>query len=151
MSAFQYVPHRHAAEREKSGPVTTEETARSMSGGGRLGRLNAALGLRITTIVGTMSCAYLFTVLALVSAPSAFASANALVIVAWIAQTFLQLVLLPIIIVGQNVQAESSDRRSKATFDDATMILAEVRQLQAHLLAQDQELARLRAQLSPGG
>jgi hypothetical protein len=140
---FSYSPHRHAIERVKAGPPTVAATALRMHGQGAIGRLNAAVGLRITVVVGTMWCAYLFTALALVSAPAAFSSGNALVIIAWIAQTFLQLVLLPIIIVGQNVQAASSDRRAAATFDDATMILTEVRQLQAHLIAQDAVIERL--------
>lgn len=150
-TTFSYVPHRHAAERVKSGPPTVAASARTMHGTGAIARLNAAVGLRITLVVGTMWCAYLFTVLALVSAPAALTSGNALVIVAWIAQTFLQLVLLPIIIVGQNVQAASSDKRAAATYDDATMILAEVRQIQAHLVSQDAELERLRAELGNRG
>src|SRR5437016_2910334 len=62
---------------------------------------NGKLGLLITTVVGTMWAAYLFTIIALVSLPSALRSHDS-IILAWIAQTFLQLVLLPIIIVGQN-------------------------------------------------
>jgi mannose-6-phosphate isomerase-like protein (cupin superfamily) len=152
MSGFEYVPHRRAVERESSGPVTTRAAARAMRGPGLVGRVNAAVGLRITLVVGTMWCAYLFAAIALVSAPAAFSSGNALVIVAWIAQTFLQLVLLPIIIVGQNVQAEAADGRSRATYDDATMILTEVRQMQAHLLTQDAELRALRQpQSRPAG
>jgi len=147
MGSFQYVPHRRAAERASAGPVTTHGTMRSMGGDGRLARLNAAIGLRITVVVGTMWCAYLFSLLALVSAPAALTSGNALVVIAWIAQTFLQLVLLPIIIVGQNVQAESADRRSRATYEDTTMILDEVRQMQAHLLAQDAAFQDLRSEV----
>jgi hypothetical protein len=152
-TSFRYAPHQRAAERLETGPPTVAAAARRMHGSGPIGRLNAAVGLKITVVVGTMWCAYLFTLLALISAPAALASGNALVIVAWIAQTFLQLVLLPIIIVGQNVQAASSDKRAEATYDDATMILAEVRQIQAHLIAQDAELERLRADLAtrPGG
>jgi hypothetical protein len=37
-----------------------------------------------------------------------------IVIVAWVAQTFLQLVLLPIIIVGQNVIQVANDARAEA-------------------------------------
>ena len=142
---FSYIPHRHAEERVV--PPTVAATALRMHGPGLIGRLNATVGLRITLVVGTMWCAYAFTILALISAPAAFASGNALVIVAWVAQTFLQLVLLPIIIVGQNVQAASADKRAEATFDDATMILAEVRQIQAHLLAQDVVVEQLRRAL----
>jgi len=72
-----------------------------------------------------------------VSLPAAILSGSAIVIVAWIAQTFLQLVLLPIIIVGQNVQAVASDARADATYKDAGAILAESKQIQAHLAAQD--------------
>jgi len=145
---FSYSPHRRALERAEAGPPpTVAATALKMHGTGRIGRINAAVGLRITVVVGTMWCAYLFTLLALISAPSAFTSGNALIIVAWVAQTFLQLVLLPIIIVGQNVQAASSDKRADATFDDATMILSEVRQLQEHLIAQDAVIDGLRALL----
>jgi hypothetical protein len=84
-----------------------------------------------------MWTAYLFTLLALVSAPSAFRTGNQLIIVGWIAQTLLQLVLLPIIIVGQNVQASSADARAQATYDDASAVLAEAKQIQVHLVAQD--------------
>jgi hypothetical protein len=112
-------------------------------GPGPIGRFNAKVGLRITLVVGTMWAAYLFTVLALVSAPSAFKSGNSLIIVAWIAQTFLQLVLLPIIIVGQNVQAAAADARSQATYDDAVAVLEEAKQIQQHLAAQDAVLAKL--------
>jgi uncharacterized protein YqcC (DUF446 family) len=105
--------------------------------------LNERLGLFITKSVGTMWAAYLFFALTLVSLPAALASGNALIIVSWVAQTFLQLVLLPIIIVGQNIQAASSDARAIATYNDATAILHESRQIQKHLLAQDVALDKL--------
>jgi hypothetical protein len=50
---------------------------------------------------------------------------------------FLQLFLLPVIIVGQNVQATASDARAAATYKDAGAILEESKQIQAHLAAQD--------------
>jgi hypothetical protein len=140
---FEYRPHPHAEERKVHGPPTVAAARSSVHGPGLIGRINARVGLRITVIVGTMWTAYLFTVLALVSAPSAFDSGQSLIIVAWVAQTFLQLVLLPIIIVGQNVQAAAADARSKATFEDTSALLAETRQLQEHLLAQDEFIAEI--------
>jgi hypothetical protein len=98
---------------------------------------NAKLALVITRSVGTMACAYVFGAIALISLPAAVSSGQVIIIVAWIAQTFLQLVLLPIIIVGQNIQANAADARSAATYKDATAILEESRQIQAHLAAQD--------------
>jgi hypothetical protein len=148
MEPFEYVPHPHVEERKVTGPPPKyAEVLRNLLGGGRLSRLNAKIGLRITVIVGTMWTAYLFTVLALVSAPSAFKSGNVIIIVGWIAQTFLQLVLLPIIIVGQNVQAVAADKRSQATYDDASAVLEEAKQIQAHLLAQDEAIQSILAQI----
>ncbi len=60
-----------------------------------------------------MWCAYVFALIALISLPAALSTRDPIIIIAWIAQTFLQLVLLPIIIVGQNVQAAASDARAE--------------------------------------
>jgi hypothetical protein len=68
--------------------------------------------------------------------------------VAWIAQTFLQLVLLPVIIVGQNIQAAAADARAVATYEDATALLEEAKQVQKHLAAQDEALTKLAADLA---
>lgn len=148
---FDYVPHPHIERRKAAGPPKVAAAAADLHGPGVLGRLNAKIGLRITLIVGTMWCAYLFTVLALVSAPSAFTSGNMLIIVGWIAQTFLQLVLLPIIIVGQNVQSAAADARSQATYDDAVAVLEEAKQIQAHLAAQDTAIERIIEALNARG
>lgn len=99
---------------------------------------NKRLAVMITSNVGTMTSAYLFCVLALVSLPAVLSAFNLfagvfpawliktslIALVAWIAQTFLQLVLLPIIIVGQNVQAEAADKRAQETYDDTVAILS---------------------------
>jgi UDP-N-acetylglucosamine:LPS N-acetylglucosamine transferase len=145
---FDYVPHPHLEKRRAEGPPKVVAAVAQVHGPGRIGQLNAKVGLRITVIVGTMWCAYLFTLLALVSVKSAFSTGNIVTIVAWIAQTFLQLVLLPIIIVGQNVQAAAADARSQATYDDAVAILEEARQIQEHLAAQDEHLERILASLA---
>ena len=98
-------------------------------------RFNKRAATGITTAVGTMWCAYAFAVLALLSLPAiltqAFSlhvfptwliSASLITLVAWLSSYFLQLVLLPVIIVGQNVQAEASDARAAKTFEDAELI-----------------------------
>jgi hypothetical protein len=146
---FDYIQHPHELHRKANGPPTVAAARAELHGPSPIGKFNARFGLKITVIVGTMWTAYLFTVLALVSAPSAFASGDKIVIVAWIAQTFLQLVLLPIIIVGQNVQAAAADARSKATYDDASAVLEEAKQIQAHLLAQDVAISKILLQLKP--
>jgi hypothetical protein len=84
---------------------------------------NAKVALVITRSVGTMACAYVFGAITLISLPSAINSGQVIVIVAWIAQTFLQLVLLSIIMVGQSVQSRASDARAEKEFADTEMIL----------------------------
>lgn len=140
-SLFEHVPHPRIAARKESGPAKT--AVERLKGKGPIGRANARFGVFVTVAVGTMWCAYLFTLLALVSLPAALRSHNSLIIVAWIAQTFLQLVLLPIIIVGQNVQAAAADQRAEDTYRDAEAVLHEALQIQAHLRAQDEILLRL--------
>lgn len=71
-----------------------------------INKFNNKIALFITEKVGTMWCAYAFACLALISLPEALSSEDPLEIISWIAQTFLQLVLLSIIIVGQNIQSE---------------------------------------------
>ena len=109
---------------------------------GRVG-LNGKIGLLITTLVGTMICGYIFAAIALVSLPSAITSHNLTVIIAWVSSNFLQLVLLPIIIVGQNMQAKASDKRAEDTYNDAAAVLHEAIEIQKHLAAQDLVLAQL--------
>jgi hypothetical protein len=141
---FTYVPHPRLKEMEAEGPVKVRAIAKKRADNSTgIQRFNRRLGLGITTSVGTMWAAYAFAALSLVSLPAAITSGSLIIIVAWIAQTFLQLVLLPIIIVGQNIQSAASDARSAATYKDAGAILHESRQIQAHLLAQDQATSAL--------
>jgi hypothetical protein len=90
-----------------------------------------------------MWCAYAFAALAIVSLPSAINSGSAVVLVSWISQTFLQLVLLSVIIVGQNVLAAAADKRSEATYNDADAVLHEAVKIQEHLAVQDKVLDAL--------
>jgi hypothetical protein len=140
-SVFEHIPHPRTRARlagtAPPPPKVDDE---------RVG-LNGRLGLLVTTIVGTMWAAYLFTILALVSFPSAIRTGDTIIIVAWIAQTFLQLVLLPIIIVGQNLLGRAADKRAQLTYDDTQAILHECMQIADHLAAQDQELAKQMADL----
>lgn len=83
---------------------------------------NAKFAVLITRGVGTMACAYLFGLITLISLPDAI-KAGRPAIVSWIAQTFLQLVLLSIIMVGQSVQAAVSDARAEKEFADTEIVL----------------------------
>jgi hypothetical protein len=78
-------------------------------------RFNLWLANKITSSVATMWCAYIFAAIALISLPKAIQSGDSIVIVSWVAQTFLQLVLLSIIMVGQKVQSASVEQKIDET------------------------------------
>ncbi len=145
MRPYEYAPHQHIERRKASGPVKVRDQHPTHT---PFARFNTWLGLKITLLVGTMVCAYVFSLIALISLPSAITSGNLTIIVAWISSNFMQLVLLPIIIVGQNVQAKAADKRSEQTYKDAEAVLAEALKLQEHLAAQDQALAQHRDNLA---
>jgi hypothetical protein len=142
VSIYKYIPHRRTRQRLQ-GPMPPVKVVDQLPHGNPAARFNQWLAVKVTTGVGTMWCAYAFAALALVSLPSAIASGSAVTLVSWISQTFLQLVLLSVIIVGQNVLAAAADKRSEATYDDADAALHEAVMIQEHLLAQDQVLAGL--------
>ena len=108
-----HAPHPQLARRKAHGVHTTMA---------ELDSFNGRLALAITNGVGTMWCAYAFTALALISLPAAIAAGTG-PLVSWIAQTFLQLVLLSIIMVGQKVGAAASDKQALQTFKDAEALL----------------------------
>ena len=155
---YQYTPHPRVEERAVAGPPLIIDAATAAADASRVTRFNSWLAIKITGGVGTMWCAYAFAVIALVGLPQAIhdtftgPSVHPLSLIAWIAQTFLQLVLLSIIIVGQNIQAAGSDARAKATYDDAAAVLEEAKQIQIHLQAQDTKiLAILKHLEDPAG
>ena len=88
----------------------------------RENRFNEWLAIHITKVVGTMWCAYAFAILAFISLPAAIRGGTA-TLISWIAQTFLQLVLLSIIMVGQNIAAKKSDRQLEQTYRDSEELL----------------------------
>lgn len=87
-------------------------------------RFNKRIAVWVTTTVGTMTCAYLFAALGSVAMYGAFTNNVTLTLIAGsISGYFLQLVLLPTIIVGQNIASQASDVRAAKTFEDTETIL----------------------------
>jgi tRNA U34 5-carboxymethylaminomethyl modifying enzyme MnmG/GidA len=111
--ATPHTPHARLVERAKHGPHLRKDE--------HVG-FNGRVATLITNAVGTMWCAYAFAGLALISLPQAIQSGTA-ALVAWIAQTFLQLVLLSVIMVGQKVSAAASDKQALQTYKDAEALL----------------------------
>ena len=114
-------------------------------------RLNRAVGQAITNAVATMWCAYAFALIALISLPQAIHDSVAggfrpLPIITWIAQTFLQLVLLSIILYGQNLLSEKADARSEATFRNTKSVETRLTQILKGIEARGEENARMEQQ-----
>ena len=98
-------------------------------------RLNKRLAVTVTDKIGSMTCAWVFSLIALVSLPAVLTeafhlhvfpswlvSAGLIALVAWVAQTYIQLVLLSVIMVGQRVGAEAGDARAAKTFEDVESV-----------------------------
>ncbi len=113
MAKVEHSPHPRIKEREAAGPHLIQH---------ELAGLNGRIAVLITNAVGTMWCAYVFAAIALISLPQAIAGGVA-PLIAWIAQTFLQLVLLSVIMVGQKVSAAASDKQALQTYKDAEALL----------------------------
>jgi hypothetical protein len=109
----EHTPNPRLAERAKAGPHLRKDE--------HVG-FNGRVAILITNSVGTMWCAYAFAVLALISLPDAIKAGTA-ALIGWIAQTFLQLVLLSVIMVGQKVSAAASDKQALQTYKDAEALL----------------------------
>ena len=111
----------------------------------RVSDFNTKLASKITAGVATMWCAYIFAAIALISLPQALASKNAITIVGWIAQTFLQLVLLSIIMVGQNAASANVEQKITETHTASLSefeLAKEARVTAAKELAELKEISR---------
>jgi hypothetical protein len=128
--------------------VRRAQVIAAVHGGGMMGRVNAAVAVRITKIVGTMYCAYAFALLALVALPTAIEQGSATVLVNWISSNFLQLVLLPIIIVGQNVISTAQDARAAADHETLTALHEMSKQQLAILEGQNEILDLLKRKIA---
>lgn len=148
MTLFEHTPHPHIAARKEAGAPKASDHVFSF---------NDKVALKSTAVLGNMWFAYFCVILALLSLPAvlqatgwignffppSLVKASLIALVAWLAQTFIQLVALPILQKGQNLQTVSADARAEATYKDAEAVLHEALEIQRHLEAQDAILTRL--------
>lgn len=100
-------------------------------------KFNTALALKITNAVGSMWSAYIFALLSVLSLPAILVlispglrhdfpkwiiATSLITLIAWISQNFLQLVLLPIIMVGQNVIQGQQEAKADADHETLTYL-----------------------------
>ena len=94
----------------------------------KISAFNNKLAVKITDAVSTMWCSYLFCLLAFVSLPATL-HLGTVAIVSWVAQTLLQLVLLSVIMVGQDIQGRKSERRAIQDHKMLIEQLAEIKEM----------------------
>ena len=148
----EYQAAKDAPADHKPRLITSRSVHGQVHGGGAIGHFNSWLAVVITKSVGTMWAAYLFVLIGLVSLPQAFNAfihGDTVTGVAWLSQSFLQLVLLPIIIVGQNVISASQDARAEQDHITLTTLhtinVQQLRMLEAQqkMLQQQREILDL--------
>lgn len=125
--------------------VLSHHVHEKVHGTGAAARFNTWLAVRITKTVGSMWIAYVFAAITLISLPAALQSGEVIVIVGWVAQTFLQLVLLPIIMVGQNVIQATNDARAEADHETLSAVHRLTAEVHTINEAQTMILEQLRA------
>lgn len=105
---------------------------------------NTKIAVALTQSTGTMWTAYIFTVLAFIGLFGLLGWLNPFVflLTTWVSQQFLQLVLLPVIMVGQNVLNRKSELQAEEQFNTTMSTYHDIEQIMKHLSAQDAELLR---------
>lgn len=139
---YQHKPHdyepqnaneTHQAERRKPGEQPGWR--------GVVARVNEWIAVKLTLVVGTMYCAYVFLVLALSGFPGPHATSAQYV--QWFSQTVLQLVFLPVLAVGTAVLSRHSQHLAEAMYNGIRRLLHELLEIVKHLSAQDDHLLAL--------
>jgi hypothetical protein len=105
--------------------------------------INQCIAVALTNGVGTMLCAYLFAALALVGFP--WSGGTPTQYVQWLSQTFIQLVMLSVIMVGQKVLGHKQELQADEQFDTTQKTFHDMQQVMNHLDAQDAAIMQIAA------
>jgi uncharacterized membrane protein len=129
---FRHEPHQHQPRNVNQ----LHEAEQAASG------FNTRLAVTLTHGTGTMWTAYAFTVLACIGLFGLLGWLNpfTFLLTTWISQQFLQLVLLPVIMVGQNVLGRKAELLADEQFHTTLSTYHDIEQIMQHLSAQDAEL-----------
>ncbi len=124
--------HEQAMERARTNPaeheprhISRREIHRQVHGTSPMARFNDRIAVIVTQNIGSMWAAYVFVLISLVSFPqalSAFLSGDRVTGISWLSQSFLQLVLLPVIMVGQRVISTAQDARAETDHETLTAL-----------------------------
>lgn len=128
MNLFKHHPHPHK-------PVNVNVQHRAERQG-----INDRIAIVLTNGVASMWCAYAFVVLAILGFPGLHASPTQYV--QWVSQTFIQLVMLSVIMVGQGLLGRHQELMAEEQYTTTEKTYHDIEQIMLHLQAQDQELLR---------
>lgn len=134
MNKFEKKLNPHLEKRGKSGPAKIDDLTK--------GTINERLARRGTVVFGSMWMFYAFVIYGALGAIFVAQQATLLYWSNWI-----QLWSLPLLMVGGLVLGKASDKRAQDTYEDASAVLHEALQIQAHLDHQDEQIAKLAADL----
>ena len=131
---FRHEPHQHQPRNVNLLMEAEQATA----------GFNTKLAVALTQGTGTMWTAYIFALLALIGLFGLLGWLNPFVflLTTWISQQFLQLVLLPVILVGQNVLSHKAELQADEQYHTTMSTYHDIEQIMQHLSAQDTELLR---------
>ncbi len=128
MRLFEHTPYKHRINNVNM----VHQAELAMAG------INDKIAIALTRGVATMWCAYLFAILAILGFPGLGASPTQYV--QWVSQTFIQLVMLSVIMVGQKVLGRHQELQSDEQFNTTKKSHHDIEQIMLHLQAQDDEL-----------
>jgi hypothetical protein len=131
MSLFKHQPHPHTPRN-----INLIHEAEQASAG-----FNQKIAIALTRGVGTMACAYCFTLLAIAGFPNLLGPSVSQY-VQWISQTFIQLTMLSVIMVGQSILGRKAELQAEEAFNTTQKSYHDIEQIALHLQAQDEELLR---------
>lgn len=127
---FHHEPHRQHMPQK----ITIAKAEQALTG------FNMKIAVAITKGLGTMVCAYIFAILAIIGFPGFGATPTQYV--QWVSQTFIQLVALSVLAVGQQVLSKHGELMAEEQFHTTVSSYHDIEQIMQHLSAQDAELLR---------
>lgn len=134
MKLYEYKPHWHTARN-----VNLVHQAEIGVAG-----FNQRIAVIITRATGSMECAYIFAIIAFLGFPalSSWLGSVVALYILWLSSEFIQLVMLPILSVGQQVLSRKSELQAEEAYHATLKSFHDIEQIMAHLSAQDTELLR---------
>src|SRR6266849_8980255 len=126
---YTHISHPHIPQK-----VTIAKAEQALTG------FNMKIAVAITKGLGTMICAYIFAILAIIGFPGFNATLTQYV--QWVSQTFIQLVALSVLAVGQQVLSKQGELMAEEQYNTTMSTYHDIEQIMQHLSAQDAELLR---------